>query len=217
MFEERRRRRAIERVQPGDGRPLTPFRRRQLLLRSLFHVELLDDDVAHVWSVDVRHWRSLTTDDGKGTAELYRDGRQHSRSTLPAVFPVAGGVIEVEASEFGLQRCHVVAADGAERELTPDPASAEGRRARYERDHPRASRLVGAASVAMLVVPVLLLLLQVAEPVSQIPPIAEHVGVFSSPVDLQWWANVGLTVCAIVASTERATRLRHHWLLDSVG
>lgn len=218
MFEERRRRRALERVQPGDGRPLAPLRRWQLLLRSLFHVELVDaDGRTGAWTVDVHHGRRLLTEDGNGTADLYLDGRRHARSSLPAVFPVPGGVIEVKPSGFGLKRCHLVTSDGTERQLSPDLASAEGRRARYRQAHPRASRMVGVVSVALLIAPLVLLVLQVAEPVSQVPPIAESVGTFSSPVDLAWWVNAGLTVCAIVASTERALRLRHHWLLDSAG
>lgn len=40
--------------------------------------------------------------------------------------------------------------DGAERALIPDPASAEGRRARVTNNHPTASRMIAAASVVML-------------------------------------------------------------------
>lgn len=52
------------------------------------------------------------------------------------------------------------------------------------------------------------------EQISSIPPVAERVGTFDSPVALPAWFNIGLTVAALLASTERALRLRYHWLLD---
>jgi hypothetical protein len=36
-------------------------------------------------------------------------------------------------------------------------------------------------------------------------------------VQLPVWANIALTIAAAVASTERALRLRYHWLLDGAG
>jgi hypothetical protein len=38
---------------------------------------------------------------------------------------------------------------------------------------------------------------------------------FTSPVHLPGWLNFGLGLGAAAASTERALRLRHNWLLDS--
>ena len=49
------------------------------------------------------------------------------------------------------------------------------------------------------------------------PPVAAAVGVFESPVHLPIWLNIALGVAAALASTERALRLRYHWLLDGVG
>lgn len=217
MLKDWRRRRAIQRVKPGDGQQLKRFRWWQMLLgRALLHLELPGDDGRRVvYSVDVRHQGDRR--DGVVRAQLYRDGRQHAVSTVPAVFPVEGGAIEVATTAVGVRRCHHVAADGTERRLVPDPKSAEGRRARLERDHPSVSRLVGVVSVVVLVVGVGLNLLQILEPISRIPPVAENLGVFVSPIHLPLWLNITLGLGAALASTERALRLRYHWLLDAGG
>jgi hypothetical protein len=141
----------------------------------------------------------------------------HAESKLPAAFPVEGGTIEVEATDFGLRRCHYVTAAGVERQLVPDPASAEGRRARLGREHPTLSRWIGIFSVVLLVVSLLLLVPQLVEAVTLVPPVAERFGTFESPVDLPVWASSALGLAAVLASTERALRLRHHWLLDSAA
>ncbi|MFI9485544.1 hypothetical protein ACIG47_04060 [Promicromonospora sp. NPDC052451] len=208
-------RRAARRVRPGDGRPLQPFRWWQHLSRSLLYLTLARPDGGQVtYAVEVRH---LQGDDGEGRAHLYVDGRQQATSKLPAAFPVEGGTIEVVKTAFGLRRCHYVADDGSEYQLVPDPASAEGRRARLDRENPGIGRLVSAVSVLVLVVSVVLLVPQLAEVLFRLPPVAERFGTFTSPVVLPAWLNIGLTLAAAAASTERALRLRYHWLLDGVG
>jgi len=52
--------------------------------------------------VDARLWGDS---DGEVIARLYRDGVNTASSKLPAPLPVPGGVIEVEASSYGLRRC----------------------------------------------------------------------------------------------------------------
>lgn len=215
MFEEWRQQRAARRVQSGDGRPLKPFRWWQQLSRALCYLTL-DDGVGHrtVYAVEVRH---MGDSNGEVKAHLFRDGRHHAVSKVPAAFPVDGGTIEVATSQVGLKRCHYVTAAGTEHQLVPDPKSAEGRRARLERDHPLVSRAVGFLSVVLLVIGVILLVIQIAEPISRIPPIAENIGIFESPLHLPLWINIALTLGAALASTERALRMRYHWLLDAAG
>lgn len=217
MVTEWRRRWAARRVKPGDGRPLKRFRWWQMFLgRALLHLEpAAGAGRPAAYTVDVRHTGSAET--GEVVAHLYRDGRHHAASRVPAVFPVEGGVIEVATSAFGVKRAHLVTDGGGERPLTPDPRSAEGRRARLERERPGLSRSIGAVSVVVLVVGVGVNLLQVLAPVSRIPVVAENVGVFDSPIVLPLWLNVALGLAAALASTERALRLRHHWLLDAGG
>lgn len=199
-------------MQPGDGHALQPYRWWQPFSRSLFHLRLGDGSgTPGVWSVDVRHGGD---ENGEVFAQLYRDGVNHAQSKLPAVFAIPGGTIEVAVSGYGLRRCHFVTTEGAERRLVPDPASAEGRRARLERAHPGLSRAIGLVSVLVLLVALALGIPQLVEQITAIPPVAERLGSFTSPVALPSWANVSLVVAALAASTERALRLRYHWLLD---
>lgn len=217
MLEDWRRRQAANRLRRGDGHPLQPFRWWHLLTeRALLTLRLVGRDGRDVvYAVDVRHWGKQGGDEGK--AHLFVDGRHRAESTLPAVFPVEGGAIEVALSTYGLRRAHYIPTAGAERQLTPDPRSAAGRRLRLDREHPLASRIVGGVSVVLLIVGVGLNLLQLLEPISAIPPALERFGRFESPLHLPLWLNVALGVGAGLASMERGLRLRYHWLLDGVG
>ncbi len=199
-------------VKPGDGHALPRYRWWQLFSRSLFHLYLPGERGApETWSVDVRHGGDS---DGEVRAQLYRDGVNQARSKLPAAFVVPGGTIEVAVSGFGLKRCHYVMHDGSERQLVPDPASAEGRRAHLKRTNPALSRAVGIASVIVLVVALVLGVPQLIQQITQLPLIAESVGTFTSPFHLPAWANISLLVATLVASTERALRLRYNGILD---
>ncbi|MCA2217130.1 hypothetical protein [Jidongwangia harbinensis] len=216
MFDEWRRRRAVARIKPGDGRPLRRFRWWQPLSRSLFYLSA-DGSAGRPadYAIDVRHLRS--DENGDTEAHLYRDRVHHARARLPAVFPVEGGEIEVVTSPFGIRRCHYVTYAGTEQQLVPDPRSAEGRRARLDRERPVLSRWIGVLSIVLIVVPLLLGLPQTVASLSRIPPLAERFGVFDSPIDAPAWFNIALTVAAAVGSTERALRLRYSRWLDSVA
>jgi hypothetical protein len=206
-------RRAAKRVRPGDGRPLGRFRWWQVFSRALFHLRI--DEGRTVYAVDVNHWGNPNTGDPE--AHLYLDRRHQAVSKLPASFPVAGGSIEVAKSSFGLRRCHFVPTKGYARPLDPDPASAEGRRAALDRAHPAASRWIGRASVAALVVSLALLVPQTIELIAGLPLAAGWLGGFESPIRLPAWLNIAVTAGAAVASSERALRMRYHWLLDGAA
>lgn len=207
---------AARRVKPGDGRPLKPFRWWQLVGRVLFHLRLTGVDGRQtVYAVNVGRWGDKET--GELRADLYLDGRRHARSKLPAVFPVEGGRVEVRASAFGLKRCHYVTDEGTEHQLVPDRASAEGRRANLDREHPALSRVIGFVSATVLVIALLLLIPQIIEPLSEVPPVAERFGTFESPVKLSGWLNAAVVVSSVLASTERALRLRFSRLLDGAA
>lgn len=200
------------RIEPGDGRRLKPFRWWQMTRRSVMSTTLVVDGRPVVHTVDVRHGGDAS--DGVVRARLHLDGALDRVARVPARIPVAGGRIEVRVSAAGLRRCHFVGDDGEERQLVPDPRSAEGRRLRFARAHPGASRVVGAVSVLLLLVGVVVNALQVAEPLSEIPPIADAWGTFESPLHLAPPVNVGLGLAAALGATERAMRLRYSWLLD---
>jgi hypothetical protein len=203
--------RARARVKPGDGRPLPPFRWWQLLSRSVFFLRT----PTATYAVDVRI--AGDRDDGEVRARLYRNGVQTAVSKVPARFPVDGGRIEVAATLWGLKRCHFVADDGTETQLEPHPRSGEGRRARFDRAHPAASRAVGMVSVGVVIVGVALTVMQLLESVTSVPTVQEVTGIFVSPVRLPVAANVGVVLLIAAASVERALRLRSSWLDHLAG
>lgn len=225
MINAFRRRQLMGRVRSGDGSRLTPFRWWQTLSRCLFHVRLIDHTGdPHVFAVDVRHLTDpkptadLEAGRGRAPASLYRDGLQTARSNVPTLFTVPGGTIHVATSGFGVKRMHFVPDDGgAERMLHPDPRSQEGRRASFAHRFPTVSRCIGLLSLVTLLIALSLGILHGLEAATAIPPVAERIGTFTSPVDLPTWATTGLLIAAFLAGYERATRLRHHWLIDSAA
>ncbi|RUQ98148.1 hypothetical protein [Labedella endophytica] len=200
------------RVKPGDGRALGRFRWWQLFTgRHLFYLDVdRPGGGRNHYALDVRNG-----EDDK-VAHLYLESRQVARSRLPARIPVEGGVIEVAEGAAGLKRVHYVTATG-ESLLVPDPRSPVGRRMDFARTHPVASSRVGLVSVVVLLVGAVLNVLQLLEPILQIPPILEAVGRYESPVHLPIWLNVTLGLLAAAGATERALRIRYNWLLDGLG
>ena len=73
---------------------------------------------------------------------------------------------------------------------------------------------MGAASIVVLLLALVLGVPQLIEQLTLIPPIAEWIGTFDSPVQLSDGVNIALVVAAIAASTERALRLRYSRILD---
>ncbi|MFC4014252.1 hypothetical protein ACFOY2_44000 [Nonomuraea purpurea] len=218
MFKEWQRRRAVQRVQPGNGRTLKRFRWWQPFSRTLFYLPLRNDDGRQVvYAVDVNHVQRFLSENGKGKAHLYLDGKHHAESELPAAFPLRGSTIEVAPTAFGLKRCHYVTTEGAEHQLIPDRSSSEGRRAHLDREHPALSRLISYCSLILLVIPLLLLIPQLIEVVFKLPPVTQRFGTFTSPIQLPGWLNLTLTLGAAAAGWERALRLRYNWLLDSMA
>ncbi|GAB3457778.1 hypothetical protein GCM10027570_40740 [Streptomonospora sediminis] len=224
MVKKLRRRWQLGKVRPGDGSALAEYRIWQLFSRSLFFLDIAEPSGdRHVFAADIRILTSPKSgkehDDavGKSPAALYRDGAQVYRSNLPATFPVPGGVIEVAATDFGLKRMRYVSDDGAEHALRPHPRSQEGLRARMSERFPRLSAAIGAASVVVLVAALAVALPTGLEALTGIPPVAERVGTFTSPVHLPVWADAALGVAAFCAGLERATRLQYHWLIDSAA
>lgn len=198
-----------KRIQPGDGHQLKPFRPWQLLSRSLFYAPLESDDgTQQTYAVHVDYFNL----DEK--ADVYLDGKHHLRAKLPAKIPVEGGEIEVATSTYGLKRMHYVNHAGAERVLLPDPASAEGLRARFAKRSPALSRAIGVIAVVVLLALLPIGLLQLAELVSHTEFAQDYVDPFTSPIQLPDWTETPLLILGIAAATERALTLRNHWLID---
>lgn len=196
-------------VQPGDGRPLKPFRMWQLLARSLFYAPLETPKGEQLtYAVDVNYF------DWEDKADLYLDGVHHAHSKLPAAFPVEGGTIEVASTTYGLKRMHYVYDAGKARVLKPDPASAEGMRARLAARAPLVSKLIGLVATIILLTLLPFGLLQLLEIVTQTEWAQQYVDPFTSPIGLPDWATTPAFVLSILAVMERALTLRNHWLID---
>jgi hypothetical protein len=212
VIKQFRRRRQLAKVRPGDGSGLQEFRLWQLLSRSLFAVDLPDPaGHRHRFEVDVRHTADSTT--RRSPVSLYRDGAQVARATMPAIFPVPGGVIEVATSQYGLKRMHYVADDGSEHLLRPHPRTQEGLRARFGRRFPRTSAVVGALAVVVLVVAAAVALVQGFDTITHVPAVARYVPPFTTPVPLTTGGKVVLGLAAALAGTERALTFRSRWLI----
>jgi hypothetical protein len=196
-------------VQPGDGRPLKPFRIWQGLARSLFYAPLTTSDgKLRLYAVDVNYF------DWDDKADLYLDGVHHAQSKLPAAFPVEGGTIEVATTTYGLKRMHYVDAQGNARVLKPDPISAEGMRAKLTQRAPLVSKLIGVLAVLILLTLLPFSLLQLAEIISQTEWAQQYVDPFTSPFRLPDWASTPAFVLSLLAVLERTLTLRNHWLID---
>ncbi|WP_256840440.1 hypothetical protein [Ornithinimicrobium faecis] len=205
-----RRKRQPPRTEPGDGSALQPHRPWQMLSRSVFHIELADEDgVARDYAADVRYFSA------DGTVDFYVDGRQELVSEQPTAFPVPGGVVEVSVGSTGLRRIHLVPDDGGqERTLTPVRHSAEYWRAVTDHRFPVLSKWIGRVASVILLLGLVLFGPQLLEALTQWEVVGDRFGTYTSPISLPGWANTSLLVAGTAASLERALTLRSHWLID---
>lgn len=199
------------RVRAGSGERLRRYRWWQMLGRSLRSIALsAPDGTQSTYTVDVRHMGDM--DDGAIRARLYVDGSLRSYAKMPTRFDVPGGHIEVAVTGFGLKRCHYVRADGRKWPLSPDPASGEGRRARLHLRHPALSHVIGAIAIVLVAAGLVVEVPQIIQAISAIPPIADSVGTFTSPIQLPLSINLLIGLGAVAGSTERALRMRSSWI-----
>lgn len=209
FFKSKRRERAAKKVKGGDGHVLKPFRFYEIFYRSLFYINLREDDgEMHTYAVHVNYF------DENESIDLYRDGKHHAKASTPAVFPVPGGVIEAATMTYGLKRIHYITEDEREFVLLPDRHSAEGLRMRFDAKFPEVSSIIGKLAIFILLVSLILGLPQLASLISEIPFIAERFGSFDSPIILPSWLNTTLLITGVIAAIERALTLKNHWLID---
>ncbi|MDG4788968.1 hypothetical protein O7626_24070 [Micromonospora sp. WMMD1102] len=150
-----------------------------------------------------------------GRASLYRNDRHVQTSDMPVRFPLGPDRIEVAASRYGMQRIHLVSADGSQRRLDPAPGTPEHWRTQLSRRYPGVGRALARFAVIVLTTNLVLLAPQLLEVVTHLPLWADRFAPFVSPVDLPGWANTVLTVAAGLAGTERALTFRRHRLLNA--
>lgn len=189
--------------EPAPRAPLPPFRPSLTMERTRFTIDLHEGSTA---TVDVDHLA--------GRASFYRDEGHVQTRDMPARFPLGPDRLEVEASRYGMQRIHLVHADGRERRLDPAPGTPEHRRAQLARRHPGLGRALAVCAVVALAVNLVLLAPQAIELLTHQPLWADRFRSFDSPVSLPAWANTVLALAACLAGVERALTFRHHRLLD---
>ncbi|MGI5149443.1 hypothetical protein ACQEVC_24355 [Plantactinospora sp. CA-294935] len=189
---------------PEPGSPLPPFRPSLSLERTRFAVDLPDASTA---TVDVDHM--------SGRASLYRNDRHVQTADMPVRFPLGSNSIEVAASRYGMQRIHLISANGSQRRLDPAPGTPEHWRAQLSRRRPGTARALAAGAVIVLAANLILLAPQLLEVVTHLPLWADRFTPFVSPINLPASANTALTIAATLAGIERALTFRHHRLLDA--
>lgn len=188
---------------PVRGSPLPAFRPSLSLQRTRFAIDL---HAASTATVDVDHL--------SGRASLYRDDQHVQTSDMPVRFPLGSDRIEVAASRYGMQRIHLIRADGSQRRLDPAPGTPEHWRAQLSRRHPRIGRALAVSAVIVLTINLILLAPQLLELVTHLPLWADRFAPFASPINFPAGANMALTLTAGLAGIERALTFRHHRLLD---
>lgn len=179
---------------------LRPVKRWDWIWRGVFET---DHDGSR-WVVDVDLF------DLRERVRLYRDGRLVESARAPALIAIDEDArIEADLSLYGMKYVRLVHADGAHPiPLRPCPGTAEAWRARFEHQHPAASRVVAAASWTVLAVALL----------TQLPELVDLVagprGYSVPTLELPGWANASITAAGVLAGLERALRLKHNPWLD---
>ncbi len=208
QYKKWQRNKRVKKIKEGDGHWIKPFRFWQLFTRTIFHIHLNDQEgVRRKYSVSVEFF------DEKEQAKLYIDDRHTATSDVPASFPVPDGYIELDMTMYGLKRMHYVSGE-AEQMLEPDRRSAEGLRKRFHWRFPMISKWVGWIAVFTLLVSLVLGIPQIIEVITYMDFIREHVGTFTSPIQLPQSLNITLLILSAIAALERALTLKNHWLID---
>ncbi|MEU6680304.1 hypothetical protein [Streptomyces sp. NPDC046925] len=189
---------------PAPGAPLPRFRPSLTLERTRFTARLPDTSTV---TVDVDHVAGL--------ASLYRGARHVQTAEMPVRFACGADRIDVAASRYGMERIHLVGADGSRRRLDPAPGTPEYWRARLSRRHPGLGRALAVAAIVVPLANLTLIAPRLLATITQVPWWADHFAPFVSPIHPPAWANTALTITAGLAGVERALTFRHHRLLDA--
>lgn len=209
ILQARQNRRRMGKVKDGDGSAMKPYRFWQFLYRTIFHINIENqygDSDRYTVDIDLYGPDLL-----QGRANLFKNNKEIAKSTIPAQFPIGDGYIDVQATDYGLKRIHYVEGN-MERQLTPDPRTAEGFRANLAFRHPKLSRTIDILSITILVIGILVLIPSLIETISgwEITGGFE----FTSPLHLPGWFEGMMLVLTILAAIERALSIKNHWLID---
>lgn len=201
-----RKKRRIKKVKDANGEPLKKIHFWQYLHRTVFHKRIGGD----LYSVDVDLYGKELM--GPESA-LYKNGVRIKESTVPSVYEVPGGFIEVETTTYGVKKINYVT-DTDEVQLIPDRHSLEGKRASFDSKFPSASKWVGYIAIVILIIGLIIAIPAVIELITGLDLVADNVGTFTSPFQFPAWLNGTLLILGLTAATERALSLKNHWLID---
>lgn len=193
-------------MKDAKGEPLKDIRFWEYFHRTVFH-QKIDEDL---YTVDVDLYGKELM--GPESA-LYKNGVRIKESTVPSVYEVPGGIIEVETTNYGVKKIHYVT-DTDELQLVPDKDSLEGKRARFDSKFPTASKWVGYIAIVILIIGLIVAVPAMIELITRMDLVSDNFGTFTSPFQLPDWLNVTLVVLGLAAATERALSLKNHWLID---
>ena len=158
----------------------------------------------HLYRVDLRQF-TLGRD-----ATLSRDGTVVSQASTPARFDIGNGAyIEIAATEHGFSRAMLHTADSTTR-LVPASGTWEEGRQKWGRRHPRANRLISAASTIIVVLGLLLIVLQLLQTLTSVAFIRDLLGGWSYTLPLSFdpAALVAIGVIVGAGALDRALRMR---------
>jgi hypothetical protein len=178
---------------------LKPVHGIEIVWRGVYEV----DHAGHTYAVEVDFL------DLAEKVHLYRDGTRIETQKSPASFEVGEGtVVEAAMGLLGMKDLKV-SGDGGGARFRPADGTAEAWRERVDREHATASRAVGAISLVVLVVALVL----------EIPQLlgvgARALGIgFDPPFELPPVAAAALGFLALAALLERALRFKHNRWLD---
>lgn len=208
IYKDWKRNRQVKKIKEGDGHRIRPFRFWEIFSRTMFHINLMDEEgESRRYSVTVNFFGY------EEAVKLFKDGRHQATSEAPASFPVPGGYIEVGVSTAGLTRMHYVSGE-KEEVLSPNKGTAEYLRNRFGKRFPITSRVIGMIAVVILLISLVFGIPQLIEYVSHIEIIRDNIGTFTSPLQLPGPLNMTLLILAALAAMERALTLKNHWLID---
>ena len=139
-----RKKRRIKKVKDANGEPLKKIHFWQYLHRTVFHKRIGGD----LYSVDVDLYGKELMGPERA---LYKNGVRIKESTVPSVYEVPGGFIEVETTTYGVKKINYVT-DTDEVQLIPDRHSLEGKRASFDSKFLSASKWVGYIAIVILII-----------------------------------------------------------------
>jgi hypothetical protein len=147
---------------------------------------------------------------------LYRDGRLADVARRRAKFDIGPGArIEAAVAPIGMKYARLrIEGLRAPETLRPAEGTAEAWRARHDRDHPTASRIVALASLSVLIAVLAIELPQLVNVLGAAAPLLGLTDFGVPELTLPWWANTTLILLGGVAALERGLSMKYNAVLD---